>query len=71
VDSWFRDPKTAGLRDSLRNGALVRSLGFSRAAVDELLARHAAGADCGRRLFALVILETWATQHIRTVAPGV
>jgi asparagine synthase (glutamine-hydrolysing) len=60
VDAWFRDPKTAGLRDSLRNGALVRSLGFSRSGVDELLARHAAGADLGRGLFALAILESWA-----------
>jgi asparagine synthase (glutamine-hydrolysing) len=62
VDAWFRDAKTATLRDSLRNGALVRSLGFAPAAIDDLLARHAAGADLGRRLFALVVLETWAAR---------
>jgi asparagine synthase (glutamine-hydrolysing) len=70
VDAWFREPKTGQLRESLRNGAMVRSLGFSRAGIDQLLARHAAGADLGRKLFALAILETWARRHIRGVADG-
>ena len=52
VDAWFRDQRTAELRESLRDGALVRSLGFSRAAIDGLVARHLAGADLGRKLFA-------------------
>lgn len=68
VDAWFRDPAAAELRESLRGGALVNALGFSRPAIDGLLSRHLAGADLGRKLFALAVLETWARQHASGMA---
>lgn len=59
VDAWFRDPKLVHLREALRDGALVRSLGFSRGVIDGLLTRHLHGEDVGRKLFALLVLELW------------
>jgi asparagine synthase (glutamine-hydrolysing) len=63
VDRWFREPATEPLRAQLRRGALVKDLGFSSRAVDELIARHFAGEDVGRKLFALAALERWAQRY--------
>jgi len=63
VDRWFREPATADLRERLRNGALVRALGFDAGAIDGLIARHLSGEDIGRKLFALTALERWTRNH--------
>ena len=63
VNRWFRDPGTATLRERMRSGALVRGLGFSARAIGDTLRRHQEGADLGRQLFALAMLETWAEQN--------
>ena len=63
VNRWFRDPGTASLRDRLRRGALVRGLGFSSAAISDVVHRHLGGDDLGRQLFALATLETWAERN--------
>jgi asparagine synthase (glutamine-hydrolysing) len=63
VDRWFREPATADLRERLRNGALVRALGFDVHAIDSLISRHLSGEDIGRKLFALTALERWTQSH--------
>jgi asparagine synthase (glutamine-hydrolysing) len=63
VDRWFREPATEPLRARLRQGALVRALGFRARAIEDLLARHLAGQDVGRKLFALTALERWAERY--------
>jgi asparagine synthase (glutamine-hydrolysing) len=63
VDRWFREPATEPVRARLRGGALVRSLGFDRAAIDGLIARHLSGEDVGRKMFALTALERWAARY--------
>jgi asparagine synthase (glutamine-hydrolysing) len=62
VDRWFREPATKGLRDDLTNGALVKDLGFSAPAIQNLLDRHLGGEDVGRKLFSLAALERWANR---------
>jgi asparagine synthase (glutamine-hydrolysing) len=62
VDRWFREAETGPLRTQLRNGALVRSLGFNPHAVDALINRHLSGEDIGRKMFALAVLERWANR---------
>jgi asparagine synthase (glutamine-hydrolysing) len=59
VDAWFRDERLAPLRQGLLEGSLVRTLGFSRPAIEELLERHGRGEDLGRKLFSLLVLELW------------
>jgi asparagine synthase (glutamine-hydrolysing) len=63
VDRWFRDPGTSELRERLSSGALVRGLGFSALAVRDVVARHLAGDDLGRQMFALALLEVWAEHN--------
>jgi asparagine synthase (glutamine-hydrolysing) len=63
VNRWFRDPGTAALRQRMCRGALVRGLGFSSAAIADILRRHLGGDDLGRQLFALATLETWAERN--------
>ncbi len=63
VDAWFRHPATEGMRDLMRCGALVHSLGFDPGAIDALFARHLGGEDVGRKLFALAVLEAWALRY--------
>ncbi len=70
VDAWFRDPTLASIRGEIANGALVRSLGFSGAAIRALVDRHVAGEDLGRKLFALAVLEVWAQRHLGGMASG-
>jgi asparagine synthase (glutamine-hydrolysing) len=60
VDRWFREPDTAPLRGQLTSGALVKELGFSASAIQDLLDRHLGGEDVGRKLFSLAALERWA-----------
>jgi len=60
VDRWFREPATDALRAQLKQGSLVRDLGFNPRAVEELTNRHLSGEDVGRKLFALAALECWA-----------
>jgi len=60
VDRWFREPDAEPVREQLRRGALVKELGFRARAIDGLIARHLAGEDVGRKLFALTALERWA-----------
>ena len=60
VDRWFREPATDALRTQLKRGSLVRDLGFSAQAIEELTNRHLSGEDVGRKLFALAALERWA-----------
>ncbi len=62
VDRWFREDAAEGVRERLRTGALVSSLGFSQPAIARLLDRHLGGEDIGRKLFALTALEEWARQ---------
>jgi asparagine synthase (glutamine-hydrolysing) len=62
VDRWFREKETESLRAALRNGALVRALGFNPQAVDTLINRHLSGEDVGRKMFALAALERWANR---------
>jgi asparagine synthase (glutamine-hydrolysing) len=59
VDRWFREPATDGLRSNLSKGALVHELGFNGQAIDAIIARHLAGEDVGRKLFALASLARW------------
>jgi asparagine synthase (glutamine-hydrolysing) len=63
VDRWFRETATEPLRNQLRNGALVRSLGFNPRAIQALIMRHLSGEDVGRKLFALAALERWAERY--------
>jgi asparagine synthase (glutamine-hydrolysing) len=60
VDRWFRESDTEPLRAQLTSGALVKELGFSPRAIQELLDRHLGGEDAGRKLFSLTALERWA-----------
>ena len=62
VDRWFREAETEPLRAQLRNGALIRSLGFNPREVGNLIDRHLAGEDVGRKMFALAALERWANR---------
>lgn len=63
VDRWFRDSSTALLRQRMSSGALVRNLGFSAPAVQAVIDRHLGGADLGRQMFALAMLDIWAAQN--------
>ncbi len=63
VNAWFRDPSTGPLRERLSSGAMVRGLGFSPAAVKDVVARHLSGHDLGRQMFALALLEAWAAHN--------
>ncbi len=63
VNRWLREESTAEIRRSMQDGALVRSLGFSRPAIAELVERHERGEDLGRRLFSLLTLELWARRY--------
>ncbi|MBC8133629.1 MAG: asparagine synthase (glutamine-hydrolyzing), partial [Deltaproteobacteria bacterium] len=63
VDRWFRDEGTAGVRERLSTGALVRGLGFSPVPIKDLVRRHLSGDDLGRQMFALAWLEAWAELH--------
>ena len=63
VNRWFREESTAEMRRGLTDGALVRSLGFSRRAIADVVGRHARGEDLGRRLFSLLTLELWARKY--------
>lgn len=63
VNRWLREESTAEIRQSMREGALVRSLGFSRRAITGLVERHERGEDLGRRLFSLLTLELWARRY--------
>jgi asparagine synthase (glutamine-hydrolysing) len=63
VDRWFREPDAEPLRADLRSGAVVRALGFSPRAIDDLIARHLGGEDVGRKLFALAALERWTRRY--------
>ena len=63
VDRWFREPTTEDLRAQLKDGALVRGLGFNKRAIERLLGRHLGGEDIGRKLFALAALERWARRY--------
>ncbi|HVR60970.1 MAG TPA: asparagine synthase (glutamine-hydrolyzing) [Polyangia bacterium] len=60
VDRWLREPATEPMRRQLVGGALVKRLGLSAAALSTLVARHLAGQDLGRKLFALLTLDAWA-----------
>jgi len=60
VDRWFREPATEGLRTQLKEGALVRTLGFNPRAISAHIDKHLSGEDIGRKLFALAALERWA-----------
>jgi asparagine synthase (glutamine-hydrolysing) len=60
VDRWFREADTAPLMARLKDGALVKDLGFSGKAIQSLLDRHMGGEDVGRKLFSLNALERWA-----------
>jgi asparagine synthase (glutamine-hydrolysing) len=62
VDRWLRDPATESLRHRLVTGAAVRRLGLSSTTIAALLTQHLAGQDLGRKLFALLTLEMWATR---------
>jgi asparagine synthase (glutamine-hydrolysing) len=64
VDRWFREPAAESVHARLREGALVRGLGFSAPAIEDLIARHLAGDDLGRKLFALTALERWAERYV-------
>jgi len=72
VDAWFRHAATSPMRHALRNGSLVRSLGFDGRAIDAFFERHLGGEDVGRQLFALATLEAWARRHLGGMAsaPG-
>jgi len=67
VDRWFREAATEGLRTQLRQGSLVRTLGFNPRAISAHIDTHLSGEDIGRKLFALAALERWgqrfATHH--------
>lgn len=63
VDRWFRENETADLRSGLTDGALVRSLGFSRNAIEAVVTRHLRGEDMGRQLFSLLTLDLWARRY--------
>jgi asparagine synthase (glutamine-hydrolysing) len=63
VDRWFREEATADLREELRQGALVRDLGFSAEGIADVVKRHVRGEDLGRKLFALLTLELWARRY--------
>ena len=63
VDRWFREPAAEPLFAQLRQGALVKDLGFSSEAIKDLINRHFAGEDIGRKLFALTALERWAQRY--------
>jgi asparagine synthase (glutamine-hydrolysing) len=63
VDRWFRERATDDLRASLCSGALVKELGFRRAAIEAIISRHLGGADAGRKLFALAALQRWAERY--------
>ena len=60
MDAWFRQLDEHFFRRELGEGALIRSLGFSRKAIVKLVERHARRQDVGRKLFALLMLEAWA-----------
>ena len=63
VDAWFRDKSTRELRDRLSSGSLVTALGLSGPAVANVVERHLAGEDLGRKVFSLATLELWAARH--------
>jgi asparagine synthase (glutamine-hydrolysing) len=63
VDRWFREPATDALRAQLPVGPLVTELGFNRAAIESIIARHLGGEDIGRKMFALTVLERWAQRY--------
>ncbi len=60
VDRWLRDGATREPRERLCSGSLVRGLGFSGPAIAAVLERHARGEDMGRKIFSLLVLQTWA-----------
>jgi asparagine synthase (glutamine-hydrolysing) len=63
VDRWLRDEATRELRERLSRGPLVHQLGFSSAAIAAILERHARGQDLGRKVFSLLVLQTWAERQ--------
>ncbi len=71
VSRWFAGPLAARLR-ALPDAPGLSALGATRpdgvrALVDEHLS---GGRDHGARLFALLILEEWALQHMDVLQPG-
>ena len=59
VDQWFRAEAARPLRERLSSGVLVKTLDFDARAIEAMVARHVAGEDLGRKLFALATLESW------------
>jgi asparagine synthase (glutamine-hydrolysing) len=66
---WFHEGMTSWARDILRDPR-SRQRGWTRAAhVDTLLDQHEAGTrDHAKRIWALVVLELWARQHLDRAA---
>jgi asparagine synthase (glutamine-hydrolysing) len=62
VDAWFRNQSTEAMRARLTSGALVKTLGLSKAALSAVVDRHQRGDDVGRQLFSLATLDLWAAR---------